>query len=135
MEDALRESDAFHRLVLEEAPAGVLRLAPDGRVLYANAALQRQLGYGSRQEFQAIGPEHGVLVDESGMDRLWQAGELGDVLETRFRHREGTILPLVVRVSPRSPEDDAVTLVVTPARPAPLPSHSAGGRQGTERSG
>ena len=44
-ENALREGEARFRSLFEYAPIGIGMLAPDGRVLRANHALQRLLGY------------------------------------------------------------------------------------------
>jgi PAS domain-containing protein len=43
VEDALREAEMLHRSTLDEAPAGIIRLAAAGRVLYANHAFVKVL--------------------------------------------------------------------------------------------
>ena len=48
--EALRASEAQFRRFIENLPLGVYRSTPDGRVLMANPALLRMLGYDSWQE-------------------------------------------------------------------------------------
>jgi PAS domain S-box-containing protein len=50
MEQALRESEQRFRHVFENAPVGIYRTTPDGRVLMANPALVHMLGYDSLEE-------------------------------------------------------------------------------------
>ncbi len=46
-EDALRKSEEEYRQLFEDVPTGLYRAAPDGRVVMANPALLRMLGYPS----------------------------------------------------------------------------------------
>jgi two-component system cell cycle sensor histidine kinase/response regulator CckA len=50
MEDAHRRSDASFRSFVENAPYGILRTTPEGRIVQANPALVEMLGYASEQE-------------------------------------------------------------------------------------
>jgi two-component system cell cycle sensor histidine kinase/response regulator CckA len=50
MEDALRRSESSFRSFVENAPYGILRTTPDGRIVQANPALVGMLGYASEQE-------------------------------------------------------------------------------------
>ena len=50
VEDALRRSEAAFRSMVENAPYGILRTKPDGRIVLANPAMVRMLGYSSEQE-------------------------------------------------------------------------------------
>ncbi len=47
---ALKDSEEKFRNVFENAPVGIYRTTPDGRILMANPALSRILGYGSFDE-------------------------------------------------------------------------------------
>ena len=61
VEDALRAAEMLHRATLEECPAGIVRLDHTGRILYANPAFLKALGYDSRQDFNTIGVLRGVF--------------------------------------------------------------------------
>ncbi len=50
MEDVHRRSEATFRSFVENAPYGILRTTPDGRIAQANPALVQMLGYASEQE-------------------------------------------------------------------------------------
>ncbi|HEY1207345.1 MAG: PAS domain S-box protein [Bryobacteraceae bacterium] len=56
-ERALDESEERYRNLFENAPIGIYRTAPDGRILIANPALVRLLGYGSFEELAALNLE------------------------------------------------------------------------------
>jgi two-component system cell cycle sensor histidine kinase/response regulator CckA len=49
-ENAIWESEERYRTLFENAPVGIYRTSPDGRILEANPALVRMLGYSSFQE-------------------------------------------------------------------------------------
>ena len=49
-EEALQQSEERYRTLFENAPVGIYRTTPDGRILAANPALVRMLGYSSFQE-------------------------------------------------------------------------------------
>jgi two-component system, cell cycle sensor histidine kinase and response regulator CckA len=53
-ERALRESEMRFRGVFENAPYGIARATPRGRVIYANPALLRMLGYQSLSDLKRI---------------------------------------------------------------------------------
>jgi two-component system, cell cycle sensor histidine kinase and response regulator CckA len=50
VEEALRRSEAAFRSMVENAPYGILRTKPDGRIVQANPSMVRMLGYSSEQE-------------------------------------------------------------------------------------
>ena len=52
-EEALRESEERFRSLFENAPIGIYRTAPDGRILEANPSLIQMLGYSSFKELVA----------------------------------------------------------------------------------
>jgi two-component system, cell cycle sensor histidine kinase and response regulator CckA len=49
-EEALRQSEERYRTLFENAPVGIYRTTPDGRILAANPALVRILGYASFED-------------------------------------------------------------------------------------
>jgi PAS domain S-box-containing protein len=52
-EEALRKSEAEFRITFENAPIGIELVAPDGRLMRCNRAMQELLGY-SDEEFQGM---------------------------------------------------------------------------------
>ena len=59
---ALRESEQRYRSIVENALEGILRISHDGRVIAANPALARMLGYGSPDEMIAARTVEAELV-------------------------------------------------------------------------
>ncbi|MFI5180679.1 MAG: PAS domain S-box protein [Thermoanaerobaculia bacterium] len=51
-EEALRRSEERYRSFLEEIPIGIFRTTPDGRILLANPALVKMLGYDSLDDLR-----------------------------------------------------------------------------------
>ena len=110
VEDALRDAEMLHRAILDECPAGILRLDPRGRVLYLNAAFINALGYESRQDFNTIGELRGVFADAEEMQRLiGQASSPPSEMVIRCLRRDGSCEALVLLVGRIS--DDGLTLV------------------------
>ncbi len=54
IEDALRRSEAGLRSLVQNAPYGILRTAPDGKILQANPAMVRMLGYACEQDLLSL---------------------------------------------------------------------------------
>jgi PAS domain-containing protein len=110
VEDALREAEMLHRSTLDEAPAGIVRIDASGRVLYANAAFVKALGYESRQDFNTIGALRGVFVDGEEVRRVFElAGGLPSEAVIRCLRRNGDVEPLRLLIGLN--REAAVTLV------------------------
>ena len=58
--EALRESEARFRNLFENAPIGIYRTTPDGRIVMANPALVRMLGFDSFDELAQLDLERDV---------------------------------------------------------------------------
>ncbi|HEX6865144.1 MAG TPA: PAS domain S-box protein [Thermoanaerobaculia bacterium] len=89
----LRESEARYRSLFEEAPLGIYRTTPDGRISLVNPAMVRMLGYGSAEELQARNLETGG--PDADYDRAMfrelaerEGGIRG--LEAQWRCRDGS---------------------------------------------
>ena len=110
VEDALRVAEELHRCTLDEAPGGIIRLDPRGRVLYLNAAFIHTLGYENRQEFNTIGALRGVFADSEEVRRLIEVAS-GPPSEMMIRclRRNGDCEALVLLVGRIS--GDGLTLV------------------------
>jgi PAS domain S-box-containing protein len=101
--EALRASEAQFRRFIENLPLGVYRSTPDGRVLMANPALLRMLGYDSWQElafrnlegegFEAGHPRSAFC------EQIEREGEARG-LETACKRRDGSVI--FVRESARA---------------------------------
>lgn len=89
---ALKESEEKFRNVFERAPIGIYRTTPDGRILMANPALIRLLGYASFEELAARNLESEGF--EAGYPRarflesIEAAGEVSG-WETIWQKRDG----------------------------------------------
>jgi PAS domain S-box-containing protein len=94
-ERQLRESEERFRSLFEHAPIGIYRTAPDGRILLANPALIRMLGYESFADLVARDLEREGFA-EGGARAEFKAimereGEVAD-LESRWVRRDGSVI-------------------------------------------
>jgi PAS domain S-box-containing protein len=102
-EEALRASEAQFRRFIENLPLGVYRSMPDGRVLMANPALLRMLGYDSWQELafrnvKGEGFEAGY-PRSAFREQIEREGEAKG-LEAAWKRRDGSVI--FVRESARA---------------------------------
>jgi PAS domain S-box-containing protein len=94
---ALRQAREEYRALFEDAVEGIFRSTPDGRLLRANPALARMLGYPSGEEFMRsirasaqdlhVDPERRALL----IRELQRKGAVHG-LESALRRRDGTVL-------------------------------------------
>ena len=112
VEDALRTAESLYHRTLEDAPVAILRLSPAGKVLFANAACIRLLGYESRQDFQTIGDLRGVFADDVEVQRVIQLASSGVATEivVRCRLQNGDVEAVRLFAGARSREE-GVTLI------------------------
>ncbi|MBU0716697.1 MAG: PAS domain S-box protein, partial [Planctomycetes bacterium] len=80
-EDALRNSEERFRTLFENSPIGSYRTTPDGRILDANPALVKMLGYSSFEELAERN------LQEGGFEPSYNRAEFLERIE-----REGSIL-------------------------------------------
>jgi PAS domain S-box-containing protein len=94
-EEALRESEERFRTLFENATIGIYRTMPDGRILLANPALVRMLGYSSFEELERRNLEkEGFPPDfPRGRFRLMIEKE-GEVrgLESAWKRADGSVI-------------------------------------------
>jgi two-component system, cell cycle sensor histidine kinase and response regulator CckA len=83
-EEALRESEARHRLIFDEAGIGMAVCTLDGRTELANAALCEFLGY-PRDELLGMNYRQVMHPDELALDRRESEALLGGAI-ARFTH-------------------------------------------------
>ncbi len=96
--DALNEREDRYRGLVENIPDGVYRTRADGKILSANPALVRMLGYDSEQDLQNINVDRDLHVCPEGhtlwTERFDQTGTLHNV-ETELRRRDGAIITVL----------------------------------------
>ncbi|MBD3235778.1 MAG: PAS domain S-box protein [Candidatus Eisenbacteria bacterium] len=106
-EDALRRSEERFRGIFEHSTIGIYQTTPDGRILLANPALVRMLGYSSESELQQLDlEESGYAPQYPRRDfkrRIERAGRVTGQ-EAVWLRRDGT--PIHVRESARVVRDD-----------------------------
>jgi PAS domain S-box-containing protein len=92
-EGELVASERRFRDLFENAPVGIYRTSPEGRVLLANPALLRMLGYDSLEELAAIDLEAGSVANSYSRaefkTRLDRDGEIRG-LEAIWTRRDGS---------------------------------------------
>ncbi len=100
-EDALRESEARYRSLVQGATYCIYRTSVDGRILYVNPALVSMLGYERQSDLLQLNARE-LYVDPAERDRLveaYRASTLVTGVEARWKRREGT--PVIVKLSGR----------------------------------
>jgi PAS domain S-box-containing protein len=88
---ARREPEARLAQLFETLQEGVYLSTPEGRILDANPAMVRMLGYGSREELLAVSA-YDLYFDPGERDRLREQAERADTLrdlEITLRRKDG----------------------------------------------
>jgi PAS domain S-box-containing protein len=101
--EALHESEARYRLLIDRAAYGIYRASPDGRFLDVNPALVAMLGYESTDELLAVDMARDVYRDPAERDELLariRANDSADWVDVRWTRKDGA--PITVRLSARS---------------------------------
>jgi PAS domain S-box-containing protein len=116
IEAALRESDAKHRLLFENANDAIFIVDMEARILTANPMAVRQLGYThaeltSMTIYQVDSPEGGNRVQER-MARLMEQGHL--TFETVHLRKDGS--PIPIEISARRITWDGKTAIMSICR-------------------
>jgi PAS domain S-box-containing protein len=96
-EDALRRADTRYRALVENAVEGIYQSSPDGRVLTANRAAARLLGYPSPEALIAHVTNSATQIYVDPQDRAALVRQLvghGTVegFECRFRRKDGRVI-------------------------------------------
>jgi two-component system cell cycle sensor histidine kinase/response regulator CckA len=100
-EEALRASEMKYRSLIERAAFGIYRSTEDGRILEANPAFIRMLGYDTLDEVRQLNM---LDIYQSPADRQalieGHRGRPGGTVEMRWRTRNGD--PILVRLTART---------------------------------
>lgn len=102
-EQALRDSEARYRSVIEGAPFGFMTTTIGGRIMYANARLATMLGYESIEELRARDLGADIYVDPQERARdleISAASPLATGIERRWKKKGGA--PITVRLKGRA---------------------------------
>jgi PAS domain S-box-containing protein len=119
-DDALRQSEELHRLVVEGSRDLITLLDPDGRVRYASPVVRTILGW-EPEEVQGrlwaddVHPEDIDAVNAYFKNR--KAGVDAPPLGTRIRHKNGSWVVLEGSLSPMRTPDGVVSGFVGVSRP------------------
>jgi PAS domain S-box-containing protein len=108
MEAALRRSEANFRSVIENSPYGALRTLPDGRILLANPAVVRMLGYSSESELLNLNMNTEIYRNPADRERVVEQSQNAEYLkdiEMEWKHKTGS--PIMVRFSSHIVKDRA----------------------------
>src|SRR5437763_1567524 len=102
-EDALRESDAPYRLLVERMREGVAQVDNDGTLLFCNDRFCEMLGY-TREELIGMKPERFLAFPEDvdlmlSKIRLRMQG-VSDQYEVRVRRKDGAVIWLEIGGAP-----------------------------------
>ncbi len=92
-EKALQQSEEKYRVIFDYAPVGIYQASRDGRIVTANAALARMLGYDTTEELLAKNLERDVYHDAHQRDELMRRFEpygYANNVELQWRRKDGT---------------------------------------------
>jgi len=92
-EKALQQSEEKYRVIFDYAPVGIYQSAREGRLVTANVALARMLGYDSTDELLTKNLERDVYFDAYQREELIRHFEpygYANNLELRWKRKDGT---------------------------------------------
>jgi two-component system cell cycle sensor histidine kinase/response regulator CckA len=97
IEDAHRRSEASFRSFVQNAPYGIVRTTPEGRIVHANPALVAMLGYDTEEE--VLGLRMGTDVYRSPQDRyeatMWSRQQDSvQGVECEWKHKTGRLFTI-----------------------------------------
>ena len=120
VEDALRQSEAQIRTLVDAAPVGLCLLRPNGTPLVANRPFARLLGYDSTAELLRVADTLGVFGSQEEQGRVVTLVERGleRVAGVVFRRKDGTRQAFGV-IGAVSTDPQSVVLVVLERQPQP----------------
>ena len=106
-EEALRRADAAGRMLVQQAPFGIFRAAPEGTLLSVNPALVEMLGYASERDLLDQHLDKDLFRDPAERARyITHLNEAPGAAETQavWRRSDGT--PITVRLYGRAVRRD-----------------------------
>ncbi len=94
IEKDLRTSEERFRSIFENAPIGMYKTSPDGKILMANRAFIEMLGYSSFEEFSKLNMRE-IYAEKDVREKLLQIVRTkGETVgyETMFKKKEGSLI-------------------------------------------
>jgi len=96
-EEAIRKAEEEYRRLFEAAPEGVYRISPEGKILAANPALARMLGYTSAEEFVSSIVDSGRQIwrdpnERQGCIKLLEEQGVVRGYECQFLRKDGSVI-------------------------------------------
>ncbi|MFZ0234480.1 MAG: PAS domain S-box protein [Candidatus Acidiferrales bacterium] len=91
--EALRLSEISFRSVIENAPYGIYRAEASGKLVLVNPALQKMLGYGSRDELLALNLAtdiHADPLENQKLNHLFANQKEFTDVEVEWKRKDGT---------------------------------------------
>jgi diguanylate cyclase (GGDEF)-like protein/PAS domain S-box-containing protein len=95
---ATSESEVRFRRLFENLLESVFQIVPDGRIISANPAMVRLLGYASEAELLAVNAADTYANREdrvTWLERMGQEGELRN-FETTLKRKDGSLVPVLL---------------------------------------
>lgn len=107
-EEALKRAESKYRSIFEDALMGIFQTTPAGRIVAANPAFSRMLGYASPEDLMNSITDLATQLYVRPEDRLrfhgiLSSGQLVEELDTEFRKKDGSVLS--VRMNARAVKD------------------------------
>ncbi len=104
-QDSLAEAERRYREIFENAVEGIVQSTPEGRVLHANPATNKMLGYASLEEARASITDirNQVYVVPEDRDRflaLMRGGEVVHAFETQLYRADGSVIWVRIHARP-----------------------------------
>ena len=90
VEDALKESEATYRTLVEKMPDGIYKSTSEGKFEEVNPAMVKMLGYNSKEELLAIDIKTRLYFDPSDRDSLTLDEIKGGIGVFRLKTKDGT---------------------------------------------
>ncbi len=108
---ALAEREEQLRATFEDAPIGMARADPDGRIRHVNRALEETLGRGAAEligrTLDELGPHADVGIDAERREELMSGAIRQYEVERRLNGPRGTTIPVLVSASLARPGHDS----------------------------
>ena len=89
-EAALQEKESIYRNLVEKMPDGVYKSTHEGKIVEANPALVKMLGYDSREELMAIDIKTDLYFDSNDRVSAALEQELEEMAVYRLRKKDGS---------------------------------------------
>lgn len=111
VEAQLLESEAQFRSLVHDAPYGIYRVTPDGKLLHVNPALVAILGFDSEAELMRLNMEKDIFLDPQARQRLIDEYGHGDefrAIEAEWRRKDGKFITVRLTGHPVLEKDKSV---------------------------